>query len=30
LRLKEFYDGINLREGFYYGIILDDPLMNLG
>jgi len=29
LKLKEFYDGINLREGFYYGIILDDPLMKL-
>jgi len=30
LRLEEFYEEINLREGFYHGIILDDLLMNLG
>jgi len=30
LRLEEFYEEINSREGFYYGIILDDSLMTLG
>jgi len=30
LRLEEFYEEINSREGFYHGIILDDPLMTLG
>jgi len=29
LRLKEFYDEIDLREGFYHGIIKSDPLMQL-
>jgi len=29
LRLKEFYEEIDSREGFYHGIILDDPLMTL-
>jgi len=29
LRLEEFYKEIDLREGFYHRIILDDPLMTL-
>jgi len=30
LRLEEFYEEINSREGFYHRIVLDDPLMALG
>jgi len=30
LRLEEFYDEIDLREGFYHGIIKSDSLMQLG
>jgi len=30
LRLKEFYEEIDSREGFYHGIVLDDLLMALG
>jgi len=30
LRLEEFYDEINSREGFYHGIVLDNLLMTLG
>ena len=30
LTLEEFYDEIDLREGFYHGIMKDDPLMQLG
>jgi len=30
LRLEEFYDEIDSREGFYHGIITSDPLMQLG
>jgi len=30
LRLEEFYDEIDLREGFYHRIIKSDPLMQLG
>jgi len=29
LRLEKYYGEIDLREGFYYGIILDDLLINL-
>ena len=29
LTLEEFYDEIDSREGFYYGIMKDDPLMQL-
>jgi len=29
LRLEDFYEEINSREGFCHGIILDDLLMNL-
>jgi len=30
LTLEEFYNEIDLREGFYHGIMKDDPLMQLG
>jgi len=30
LTLEEFYDEIDSREGFYHGIMKDDPLMQLG
>jgi len=30
LTLEEFYDEIDLREGFHHGIIKNDPLMQLG
>jgi len=30
MRLEEFYEEIDSREGFYHGIVLDDPLINLG
>ena len=30
LRLEEFYEEIDSREGFYHGIVLNDPLMALG
>jgi len=30
LRLEEFYEKIDSREGFYYGIVLDNPLIALG